>query len=175
MHQLMNKPDEKYVYHGSEDRLEAINPTRHLRARKDKEGNITTIFDDISFHATPYKWIALAYTYDPKPYVIDGRTIHYSMGVSLYNPINELITILGFESLEKSLEVLYGDGGWLAIFEKDKFFHIEGLGDLEVVTKEVIAPVKVERIADPVRELATLGISFRFVDLGKPENEARGY
>lgn len=91
------------------------------------------------------------------------------MGVSLYDHTEEL-QIFGFESLEKSLEKLYGDGGYLFVFEKNKFFHTEGLGDLEVITKEPLEPVRVEKIDDPVAELRKLGITFKFTDLGLPEN-----
>jgi hypothetical protein len=78
---------------------------------------------------------------------------------------------LGFESLEKSLEKLYGEGGYLFLFEKEKFFHTEGLGDLEVITKEHLKPFKVERIDDPIAELKKLGISFTFRDLSEQKNE----
>jgi hypothetical protein len=166
----MNNPDNKYVYHGSSELFETVIPKHQVRYRQDKNGNNIVIFDDISFHATPYKWIALAYTYDSKGYEIDGKIAHYNMGVSLYEN-EEKIVILGFESLEKSLEKLYGDGGYLFIFEKEKFFYTEGLGDLEVITKEHLKPFKVERIDDPLTELKNLGISFTFRDLSEQKNE----
>jgi hypothetical protein len=49
-----------------------------------------TIFDQESFHATPYKWIALAYTYRSEPFEIDGKKAHYNMGVSLYDDKTEI-------------------------------------------------------------------------------------
>jgi hypothetical protein len=124
----------------------------------------------VSFHATPYRWIALAYTYDPKGYEIGGKMAHYGMGVSLYDH-GEKIDIYGFHSLKQSLEKLYGDGGYLYIFEKEKFFRTEGLGDLEVITKENIKPFKIEKIDNPLAVLKNLGIGFNFIDLAKPENE----
>lgn len=166
----MNNPDEKYVYHGSREFFESVIPKRQIRSRLQKDGTQKVIFDDISFHATPYKWIALAYTYDPKIFEIDGKIAHYSMGVSLYNH-TENLDIFGFNSLQESLQKMYGDGGYLFIFEKDKFFHTEGLGNLEVITKDNLIPYKVERIDDPVSELKKLGIKFNFIDLVLPENE----
>lgn len=158
----MNLPDKKYVHHGSKEPFETAVPKRQVRRDKDSR----VIFDDVSFHATPYKWIALAYTYDPKPHTIGGQTARYNMGVSLYEPVEEIV-ILGFESLEASLEKLYGDGGYLFAFEKEKFFHTKGLGNIEVITKKLLEPARVERIDDPVSELRKLGVSFRFVDAGK--------
>ena len=94
------------------------------------------------------------------------------MGVSLYEKDQLVVVIYGFESLEKSLEKLYGYGGYLYIFDKDKFFHTKGLGSLEVITKEAIKPLSIERIDNPVKELETFGIKFKYVDLSKPENES---
>lgn len=161
----MNKPDEKYVYHGSKELFESVIPKRQIRSQLQKDGTRKVIFDDISFHATPYKWIALAYMYDLKPFKIGEKTTHYNMGVSLYNNTEEL-EIFGSNSLEESLKEMYGAGGYLFVFEKDKFFHVEGLGDLEVITKESLTPYKVEKIKDPVAELKQLGIKFNFIDLG---------
>jgi hypothetical protein len=166
----MHKPDEQYVYHGSKGLFDSVIPKRQIRDVLDKDGNRKVIFDEISFHATPYKWIALAYMYDPKPYEIDGKTAHYNMGVSLYDNTEELY-IYGFDSLEESLQKMYGDGGYLFIFNKEDFFHMEGLGNLEVITKEKIKPMSVERIDDPVVELKKLDIKLQFIDLAKPENE----
>lgn len=166
----MNLPDEKYVYHGSREFFETVVPKHQIRSREEKDGGVKIIFDEISFHATPYRWIGLAYTYDPKKYEIDGKIAHYNMGVSLYENSEEL-NIYGFGSLEESLKKLYGDGGYLFIFEKEKFFSVEGLGNLELITKESLKPIKVERIDDPVAELKKLGIAFRFTDLSLPENK----
>src|SRR3989344_1591383 len=168
----MNKPNEKYAYHGSKNflGLETIVPKKHVRSRKDEQGNLKVIFDEISFHATPYRWIALAYTLDRKHFKLDGEIVSYNMGVDLYDHEEEL-KIFGIESLEKSLEKLYGDGGYLFVFDKGKFFHTQGLGNLEIITKESLKPIRVERIDHPVSELKKLGISFKFIDLSKPENE----
>lgn len=166
----MNKPDEQYVYHGSRESFESAIPKRQIRSQLQKDGTQRVIFDDISFHATPYKWIALAYTYDPKRYEMSGKIGYYNMGVSLYDHTEEL-DIFGFNSLEDSLQKIYGDGGYLFIFEKDKFFHTEGLGNLEVITKDNLIPHAVEKVDDPVAELKKLCIKFNFIDLALPENE----
>ncbi len=166
----MNKPSEKYVYHGSQESFDSVIPKRQVRSRLQKDGTQKVVFDDISFHATPYKWIALAYTYDPKRYEIDGKTAHYNMGVSLYNHTEEL-DIFGVNSLEESLQKMYEDGGYLLSFEKEKFFHTEGLGNLEVITKDNLVPHTIERIDDPVSELKKLGIKFNFIDVALPENQ----
>lgn len=167
----MSVSDDTYVYHGSKDLFESVVPKRQVRSRADKDGNNRVIFDQVSFHATPYKWIALAYTYNPKRYEIDGKIAHYNIGVDLYEHRKEL-EIFGFESLESSLEKLYGDGGYLFVFEKGAFFHVEGLGNLEVITKDSLTPVRVDRIDDPVKVLRELGVSFRYTDLSLPENES---
>ena len=166
----MNFPDKKYVYHGSPTLFEMAIPKRQVRSQYDKNGKLKVVFDEISFHATPYKWIALAYTYTSKPYKLKSKTAHYNMGVSLYKHEKEL-GIYGFESLEKSLEELYGDGGYLFTFKNEKFFHAGGLGNLEVITKESLKPHEIEKIDDPLFELKKLGISFKFIDLAKPENK----
>lgn len=167
----MNKPDEKYVYHGSWESFDVVAPKRQKRGKVLKDGIVKIYYDDISFHATPYKWIALAYTDDQTQCeIISGRRVNYNKGVDLYK-YREEIEVLGFGSLENSLEKIYGKGGYLYFFEKEKFFHTKGLGNLEVVTKDNIRPIKVERINDPVTELHKLGISFKFIDLAKQENE----
>jgi ribosomal protein S18 acetylase RimI-like enzyme len=162
----------EYVYHGSPIKFDSEHaiPKRNIRSRLSKDGEQEVIFDQESFHATPYKWIALAYTYSAKPQEIEGKTAHYNVGVSLYNNTKE-VDILGFNSLEESLKKLYGTGGYLYYFGKDKFIFKEGLGDLEVITEEKIKPISVERIDNPVEEMKKLGVAFKFVDLALPENE----
>ena len=167
---MHNPPDPKYVYHGSPMQFETAVPKRQLRSRKDEHGTYKVTFDEISFHATPYKWIALAYTYTSKPHKMRTKNAHYNMGVSLYENEEEL-GIYGFGSLEESLEKLYGDGGYLFTFKKEDFFTMEGLGDLEVITKAELVPHKIERIDDPLAELKQLGITFSFIDLAKPEHK----
>ena len=167
---MPNTPDPKYVYHGSPTPFETAIPKRQLRSRHDANGKLKVIFDELSFHATPYKWIALAYTYTSKPHGNRAKNAHYNMGVSLYENEEEL-GIYGFGSLEESLEKLYGDGGYLYTFKQEDFFTMEGLGDLEVITKQETTPFESERIDDPLGELKKLGICFRFIDLAKPENK----
>lgn len=171
------KEDAQYVFHGSPVLLEgeAAVPKRNIRSRGegDKE---EIIFDDISFHATPYRWIALAYTYTSRQeYDLDGRKVYYNMGVSLYE-YDPIIDVYGFESLEKSLEKLYGAGGYVYIFDKAHFFHTKGLGALEVITQMSVQPVRIEWVGDPMTELKKSGVTFRFIDLARPENaDLRNY
>lgn len=166
----MNLPDPNFVYHGSPERFETVTPKRNIRSKLHKNGEREVIFDDISFHATPYKWIALAYTLNRKRAYENGeKKVEYNMGVSLYDHDEEL-TIYGAESLEASLEKLYGAGGYLLTFERAKFYHTVGLGNLELITKENLKPLKIEYITDPVAELRKLGIKFKFVNLAEQEN-----
>ena len=87
----MNTPDEKYVYHGSKELFETVVPKRQRRAKITKAGEIKTFYDGISFHATPYKWIALAYIDNQEPYeMLDGKGVHYNRGIDLYKYIEEV-------------------------------------------------------------------------------------
>jgi hypothetical protein len=83
------------------------------------------------------------------------------MGVSLYENTQE-VAIIGPDSLEKSLVALYGEGGYLYIFDGSSFFHTSGLGSLEVITQDKIKPVEVHWIPDPVKALKDEGVSFTF-------------
>lgn len=169
----MEGSDSRYVYHGSPQELDSERaiPKRNIRKKWNKETeSYDVIFDQESFHATPHKWIALAYTYKAAPFEIDGKLAHYNMGVSLYDN-NKQIDVYGFNSLEESLQILYGKGGYLYHFDKDKFLYKEGLGNLEVITEKEVEPITVERIDDPVEEMRNLGVSFKFIDLALPENE----
>ena len=125
---MEDSPD-KFVYHGSHEKFEPILPRRNIRSRINNTGEREVIFDEVSFHATPYRWIALAYTYNnKKTCVIDGKEVYYNMGVDLYEHNNELC-IYGIGSLEQSLEQLYGDGGYTYITYISHNGLIFGLGD----------------------------------------------
>lgn len=163
---------EKFVYHGSHKEFDSVEarPTRNIRTRENEIGEEEVIFDQESFHATPHKWIALAYTCKSAPYDIGGKTAHYGMAVSLYEN-NKKVEIFGFNSLEESLQKLYGEGGYVYHFDKDKFLYKEGLGNLEVIAEKPTKPVTVEGVDNPVREMERLGVIFHFTDLGLTENE----
>ncbi len=163
---------EKFVYHGSHKEFDSpeARPKRNVRTQPSETGEMKVVFDQESFHATPHKWIALAYTCHRAPYKIDGKIAHYGMGVDLYGN-DQTVVILGFGSLEESLQKMYGDGGYVYHFGTDKFLYKEGLGDREVIAEEVVSPVTVERVENPVEEMKNLGVSFMFVNLGLPENE----
>lgn len=175
----MIPPDPDFVFHGSHERFGTAVPrqNRRIRGRPGSEG-YEVIFDRVSFHATPYRWIGLAYTYDPVPVPFEGRHVRHNMGVSLYRDSGEetQVHVHGFGSLEESLRALYGQGGYLYVFEKERFHHAEGLGDLEVISTVAVDPVRVERIEDPVAEMRQTGVKFKFVDLADPANaDVRNY
>lgn len=151
--------DPKYVYHGSHEKFEPVIPKQNRRFR-----NGVKIFDQISFHATPYYWIALAYTCKQKSFEIEGKTFHYMMGVDLYKH-DLTVCVIGHGSLEKSLKDMYEDGGYVYTFSKEDFFHTEGLGDLEVICTDSREPVNVEYIKDPVAEMKKLGVHFIFQNM----------
>ena len=168
----MKDLDSTFVYHGSPQKFddEYANPKRNTRHKWNKEIEAyEVIFDQQSFHATSHKWIALAYTYKNTACTIDGQKIYYNMGVSLYDDTH-VVDIFGLNSLEESLKVLYGNGGYVYHFDKSEFHHKEGLGTLEVIAEVPVMSVAVERIDDPVAEMKRLGVSFRFIDLALPEN-----
>ncbi len=162
----MKMADDKYVFHGSMVKFDMAIPKRQKRSKVGLDGKDLITFDEVSFHATAYKWIAMSYVYEPQIVQIKGNSYKYRVGVSLYD-YREEIYIFGLDTLEKSLEILYGQGGYLMTFDKDSFFHMEGLGDLEVITKDPLAPIKVEEISDPVAELKKMGIKFNFIDMEK--------
>jgi hypothetical protein len=160
------------VYHGSNKELDSdfAIPKRQRRYKLNENNKNTLIFDEESFHATPHKHIALAYMYKAKSLVVEGKVIHYNMGISLYED-SKRIDIFGINSLEESLEQMYGEGGYLYYFNKDEFIHKEGLGNLEVISLRPVKPMKIERIENPVEEMKTFGITFRFLDLALPKYE----
>lgn len=130
------------------------------------EGEV--IFSEESFHATPHKWIALAYTYTPAK-IEALPNVYYSMGVDLYSD-NKEVAIFGIGSLEESLEHLYGQGGYLYHFHNGDFVYKEGLGSQEVIVTSPTTPLEMERIDNPVQQLQELGVTFTFIDLSLPEN-----
>lgn len=152
-----------FVYHGSHQYFEKAKLKRSRRFGKSQTNTDIVIFDEVAFHATTHKWIALAYTYTPKSFTKNNKTFVYTIGVDLYKHTKELV-VYGNESLEKSLEVMYGNGGFLFMFDNKDFFHKDGLGNLEVITKEEIKPIAIEYISNPVKELEKLGVSFLFRD-----------
>jgi len=158
------QPDQNYVYHGSHEIFDVVAPKKQVRIRDGKE-----IFNEISFHATPYKWIALAYTCIQKPISLNGKKTNYMMGVSLYNHALK-VDIFGIESLERSLEEMYGQGGYLYVFDKKDFYHTEGLGNLEVITKDPIKPIRVDKIDNPIEEMKKERVKFNFIDLTLAKN-----
>lgn len=171
----MEYSQKQYVYHGSNKEFDSsfAKPKRQIRSRENAQGFTEVIFDEESFHATPHKWIALAYTHTEKTLEIDGVEITYNIGTDLYKNTNEVI-VLGAHSLEKSLEILYGNGGYVYYFDKVDFIHKQGLGNLEVIIQKPIKPISIEKINNPVEEMKKLGVKFIFIDLTLPKNKKAG-
>lgn len=149
----------KYVYHGSEYMHTSSVPTRNCRITN---GNV--MFDKMSFHATPHKWIAVAYTYTPKEYTVNGKKYHYNIGVNLKKYSKDLY-ICGTQSLEHSLKQLYGNGGYITKFRAENFYWQEGLGSEEVIIEKEINCEESEFIEDPVSFLNQNGIKFHFKEI----------
>jgi len=131
--------DPAFVFHGSSEYFDVALPQRHKRVKKDAQGEPRIIFDQVSFHATPYRWVAIAYTYSPKR-ISKDKDAYFNMGVDLYKHTPQL-DIYGIGSLEESLQVLYGKGGYVSKFKREDFLHTEGLGHLELITTTPLKPV----------------------------------
>ncbi len=146
------------VYHGSREYFgDSIVPRRHRR--KNKAGDV--IFDEISFHASPHRWIGLAYMYDDSKKVSHPLGLADRVGVDLYEN-KKIVEISGGNSLGEALIELYGEGGYLYIFHAKDFLWKEGLGNLEVVCNRELKPIAIERIEDPVAELKKEGVAFEW-------------
>ncbi len=167
----MQQPSQQFVYHGSHETFDVAIPKRQTRSTINPETkDKVVVFDDISFHATPYRWIAINYICQCQNVSYQGKEYWHATGVSL-KKYKEEIEVYGVESLEKSLEVLYGKGGYLLTFDNKDFVEQEGLGALELIAKQNVTPISIERIDDPVAELKKRGITFVFKDLMLPENQ----
>lgn len=159
---------EKLVFHGTPKVFdsETANPRQNIRINT--EGKV--IFDEESFHATPHKWIALAYTYSPKAIPSLGENVYYSMGVNLDSDEKE-IAIYGVVSLEDSLAHMYKEGGYVYHFDNGDFVYKEGLGSQEVVASSPTKPLHMEKVDDPVKAMQDLGVKFHFVDLAQQRSD----
>lgn len=148
------------VYHGSEHHFEIAKPSWTRRVNINRE----VVYKGVSLHATPHKWIGLAYTAKKGAgYIHKGKKLRFNMGVSLHTN-NMIVHISGKKSLEYSLDKLYGDGGYLYTFDANKFKHVKDLGELEVLSYNQEVPKKIEFIKNPVKEMEKLGVIFRFHD-----------
>ena len=158
--------ESQYVYHGSPEIFDVAIPKRQIRSKKDALGKQQVIFDQVSFHVTSFRWIALAYTYKSKQISTSEKAAYYTMGVDLYEYMLE-ITIYGTGSLEQSLAKLYGDGGYVLTFKREDFFHMQGLGNFELISTRNVQPVSRERIDKPVQQMLDAGVRFEFIDILK--------
>lgn len=152
------------VYHGSQTKKSYSNPNHHRKVKKNKAGVLEAVFDGISFHASKYKSIALAYTYSVETFRLNDWDCYMNVGIDL-NDINKPIEVYGYHDLDYSLGKLYGKGGFIHTFNSQYFKHKKGLGDLELVTNIEIAPLEIEYINSPVEEMKKYGLSFRFINL----------
>ncbi len=153
------------VFHGSPREFDAKTANPRLNERINEKGEI--IFNEESFHATPHEWIALAYTYIPKPIEgLTGEDAFYSMGINLYSD-EKIVVVIGIGSLEESLAHLYGQGGYLYHFDNGDFVYKEGLGSQEVIATSPTIPLHMEKVEDPVKRMVELGVTFKFLDQSK--------
>lgn len=149
-----------YLYHGSPTPFETVEPKQNIRYKD------AVIFDQKSFHATPEKWIALSYTSNTrdKHLMKNNQYVYFSVGVDLYDNTHT-VNIYGLESLEKSLESLYRNGGYVYTYDSANFYQTEGLGKMDYITTQAVDPINKEFIADPVTAMQELGVHFYFIDI----------
>lgn len=154
------------VFRGSDKKEEILEPKPNRRSKM-INGKRTIIFNEKSIHATPHKYIALAYTYKKNNFfTYKGKTESYNMGISLYEKTKKVI-VIGKKSLEHTLDKLYGKGGYLYTFDAKDFIKVKGLGPLEVVSLKTLKPNKIEYIKDPIEEMKKLGVIFEFINITK--------
>ena len=158
------------VYHGSSYSFQVAKPFETSRSHTEN-GKYILDYKGISLHATPYKWIALAYTYTGVSYIHKGNKKKFNVGIPIRTKNDgfnrKRITIFGKKSLEYSLTKLYGKGGYLYTFNKNKFIWVEGLGMNEVISYNEQIPTKIEFIKDPVKQMKKEGVQFVFIECSK--------
>ena len=160
------------VYHGSSHNFKVAKPFHTTRGHI-KNGKAILDYEGISLHATPYKWIGLAYTANRLPYIHNNIKKKFNFGVPVREKDHEFnrqnVEIHGKQSLEYSLKKLYGNGGYLYTFNENKFKWVKGLGVNEVISYDEQVPKKIEFIKDPVKEMKKLGVNFVFInEIKKP-------
>ncbi len=170
MSEKTNQHDE-FVYHGSPIPFDRAVPKQNVRTTGDSPETERVIFDEVSFHAAQLRAVALTYTHDDVPIMKDDENSpYYGMGVDLYNNPLE-VQILGTGSLEDSLRYLYGKGGYILKFNKRDFFHMQGLGNHEMISMKELKPVSMEYVEDPVAEMLQAGVKFHFIDVMKSKQK----
>ena len=161
------------VYHGSLHNFKVAKPF-YTRRSHIKNGKSIIDYEGISLHATPYKWMALAYTGNRLPYTYNGIKKIFEFGVPIKQKNDDFernIFIYGKKSLEYSLKKLYGNGGYLYTFNENKFEWVNGLGINEVISYDDQVPQKIKFIKDPVKEMKKLGVNFVFINETKKHIE----
>ena len=159
---------DKIVYHGSSKFFKIALPKLNKRMKKGK-----IIWKEVSFHATPNRYIALTYLQNKKAkFSYKGKKYYFGTGISLYKKDN-IIEIYGINSLEYSLRKIFLDNKtkYLYLFDKKDFTYQKGLGKLEVVSLKRIKPLKVIRIKDPVKWIKKEKVRFKFTDITKIKRE----
>ena len=159
------------VYHGSEFNFDIAKPNYNVRAHLDTNKKQIIDYKGVSLHVTPYKWIALAYTYTKRQYFIhNGKKYVFNMGVDLKKkPNHKIIYIYGKRSLEYSLNKLYGNGGYLYLFDKKHFKRVKGIGINELISYTEQIPKKKIFLKNPVKEMEKIGVKFNFIDITKKQ------
>lgn len=159
------------VYHGSKKKFKIAEPRLTRRASL-IDGKLVVVYEGVSLHVTPYKWMALAYTGNKrKVYIKNGNKRVFSAGVPIKKKDkyfkNKIIEIHGKKDLEYSLNKIYGKGGYLYTFDAKHFKRVKGLGANEKISYDPQVPKQIEYIKDPVKAMKNLGVKFRFIN----ENE----
>ena len=92
------------------------------------------------------------------------------MGVNLKKkPNHKIIYIYGKRSLEYSLNKLYGNGGYLYLFDKKYFKRVKGIGINELISYTEQIPKKKIFLKNPVKEMEKIGVKFHFIDITKKQ------
>ena len=158
------------VYHGSQHKFDIARPS-FTRRGKMINGEFKLAYEGISLHATPYKWIALAYTGKIVDFKHKKDILSIVWGVPVKNKDDEfkqkIVGIYGKRSLKYSLDKLYGNGGYLYTFNAKNFKWVKGLGKNEVISYKEEIPDKIEFIKNPVKKMKKLGVKFVFINIIK--------
>lgn len=153
-----------YVFHGSDQRFNVVNPSQTKRVGLKGEIN----YEGISVHATPHLYLALSYTYDR------SNAQCYRAAISLFEKDNEML-IIGKKSLEESLQNLWPKGkfGYIYVLDKNQFHHVKGLGPLEVISLEPVKPIRVLKIGGIPTLLKKMEIELFFKEANTCQNKTK--
>ena len=161
-----------YVYHGSYLNFDIAKPSLTGRWDFNEKGKLVRTYKGVSLHATPYKFIAMAYMRNKRAkFIHKGKKKSFSVAVAVGKKsedfYNKEIDIYGKRSLEYSLEKIFGEGGYLYTFDAKHFKHVKGLGENEVISLKELKPLKKQFVKDIVGMMKKEGVKFIFHDLTK--------